>query len=209
MPDPVIHRMSEAGVVPHAEDSSAVRRGKLGSAVSGSVVYDQQLGCRPGLGGQAGEQPRQILAAVPHRNNRADAHRKKRFLKRNARFCKPSRQGLSLISPRREEYMMEISPKRMREFRRASILISSENAMPSDSSFISLRIRRRKTHMPDCESRTHRKKSTDVAIESARFPILCLKLMAWRSRTGKREALRKSTSRCSRASIRYESASTG
>ena len=97
---------------------------------------------------------------------------------------------------------MEISPNRIRGLRKASILISSENAMPSDSSFMSFRIERRNTHMPDCESRTQRKNSTDIASDSTRFPNLCLKLMASRSRTGKRDAFRKSTSRCRNASSR-------
>ena len=43
---------------------------------------------------------------------------------------------------------------------------------------MSLRMERRNTHIPDCESRTHRKYSTDMASESTRFPNLCLKLMA-------------------------------
>src|SRR5262249_26266237 len=157
--------------------------------VGGSVIHHQQLFRGPGLRPQAGEQAREIVAAVPHRDDCADAHRKNRFLSRNSKFWMPSRQGLSLISPSRDEYMIDISPKRMRGLRSASILISSENAMPSDSSFISFRIWRRKTHIPDCESRTQRKNSTDVAIESARLPTLCLKLMARRSRTGNREAL--------------------
>ena len=50
--------------------------------------------------------------------------------------------------------------------------------MPSLSSFMSFRIARRNTHMPDCESRTQRKNSTDMASESTRLPNLCLKLMA-------------------------------
>src|SRR5665647_2650664 len=59
--------------------------------------------------------------------------------------------------PVREVYIIEISPKRIRESRRASILISSLKPMPSGSSFMSWRMERRKTHMPDCESRTQRK----------------------------------------------------
>src|SRR5580658_122792 len=98
---------------------------------------------------------------------------------------------LSLVSPKREEYWMEISPKRIVGSRRASILISSENAMPSDSNFIFFKMERRKTHMPDCESRTQRKKSSDMARERPRLPILFFQLMARRSRTGNREALRK------------------
>src|SRR5260370_720024 len=46
-----------------------------------------------------------------------------------------------------------------------------------------------------------------MASDSIQFPNLCLKLMALRSRTGKRDAFRKSTSRCRNASIRYEMAS--
>ena len=45
--------------------------------------------------------------------------------------------------------MMEISPNRMCGLSRASILISSENAMPSASSFMSFRMERRSTHMPE------------------------------------------------------------
>ena len=56
--------------------------------------------------------------------------------------------------------------------------------------------------MPDCESRTQRKNSTDIASDSTRLPNLCLKLMARESRTGKREAFRKSTSRWRNASSR-------
>ena len=49
--------------------------------------------------------------------------------------------------------------------------------------------------MPDCESRTQRKNSIDMASESTRFPNLCCEAHgAARSRTGKREAFRKSTS---------------
>ena len=97
---------------------------------------------------------------------------------------------------------MEISVKRTRALLRASILISSENDMPSDSRCMSFKIDRRNTHMPDCESRTQRKYSMDIASERTQFPNLCLKLMARRSRTGKREAFRKSTSRCRKASSR-------
>src|ERR1700742_2310576 len=104
----------------------------------------------------------------------------------------PSRHGFSLISPNRDEYMIESSAKRIRELLSASILISSENAMPSDVSRMFFRIDLRKIHMPDCESRTHRKYSTDIASESIQFPNLCLKLMAFESRTGNREAFRKS-----------------
>ena len=53
--------------------------------------------------------------------------------------------------------------KRIFGYFSASILISSEKAMPSETSFISSRMDRRKTHMPDCESRTQRKYSSDIA----------------------------------------------
>ena len=46
--------------------------------------------------------------------------------------------------------------------------------MPSDSSFMSFRMDRRNTHMPDCESRTQRKNSIDMASESTRLPNLLL-----------------------------------
>ena len=85
---------------------------------------------------------------------------------------------------------------------KASILISSENAIPSDSNRMSFKIDRLNTHMPDCESRTHRKYNTDIAIDSTQLPNLCLKLIAWRSRTGNREAFKKSASRCSIASTK-------
>jgi len=49
---------------------------------------------------------------------------------------------------------MEISRKRILGLLSASIFISSENAIPSDSSVIRGSIERRKTHIPDCESRT-------------------------------------------------------
>ena len=39
--------------------------------------------------------------------------------------------------------------------------------------------------MPDCESRTQRKYSADIASDRIRLPILCFKLIALRSRTGK------------------------
>src|SRR5258707_656683 len=104
---------------------------------------------------------------------------------------------------------MEISAKRMRGLFSASILISSENDIPSDSSRISSKIERRKTHIPDCESRTHWKYNSDIANDKTQFPNLCLKLIARRSRTGKRDAFRKSTSRCKKASIKYEIASGG
>ena len=48
----------------------------------------------------------------------------------------PSRQGFSLISPRRDEYRMESSSNLVFGSSSASILISSLKAMPSDSSFI-------------------------------------------------------------------------
>ena len=48
-----------------------------------------------------------------------------------------------------------------------------------------------------------------MARESARFPNLCFRLIAFRFRTGKRDALRKSTSRCRKASSKYEMASGG
>src|SRR5580692_9745149 len=104
---------------------------------------------------------------------------------------------------------MEISTNRTPAFFRASILISSENAMPSDTSFMFLRIDRRNTHIPDCESRTQRKYRIDMANDKIKLPNLCLKLMALRSRTGNRDAFRKSTSRCRKASSRYEIASGG
>src|SRR5262249_24308477 len=154
-------------------------------------------------------------SAVPVRNDNGGhapnrwVPRAKRFRTRNHRLLKPSRQGFSLISPRRDEYWIEISSNRIRESRMASILISSENAMLSDSSTMSRRIARLNTHMPDCESRTQRKNRIDVASDRTRLPNLCLKLMAWRSRTGNREALRKSASRCRNASSRYEIASGG
>src|SRR4051812_34750834 len=104
---------------------------------------------------------------------------------------------------------MEISTNRTLEFFRASILISSENAIPSDSSFMSFRIDRRNTHMPDCESLTQRKKRIEVASDKTKFPNLCLKLIACASRTGNRDAFRKSASRWRNASSRYEIASGG
>src|SRR5512138_3671286 len=97
----------------------------------------------------------------------------------------------------------------MRELLSASILISSENAMLSDSRFMDVRMDRRKTHIPDWESRTHRKYRPLIATDKARFPTLCLRLIARRSRTGNRDALRKSTSRWRNASMRYEIASGG
>ena len=47
-----------------------------------------------------------MFAAIPHRHDGADAHRKKRFFRRNARLAKPSRHALSLVSPSRDEYML-------------------------------------------------------------------------------------------------------
>src|SRR5205823_3350537 len=120
-----------------------------------------------------------------------------------------SRQGLSLISPRRDEYMIDSSVNRILELRKASIFISSENAIPSDSRIMPFKMQRRKTHIPDCESRTQLKNRSDIASDSTQFPNLCLKLIAPRSRTGNREAFRKSTSRCRNASSRYEIASGG
>src|SRR5215467_10353482 len=104
---------------------------------------------------------------------------------------------------------MEISTKRTWRLLSASILISSENAIPLDVSFSPARIERRKTHMPDCESRTHRKYKIDIARERTRFPSLFKKLIALRSRTGNRDVLRKSASRCRKASSKYEMASGG
>src|ERR1035438_3975810 len=102
---------------------------------------------------------------------------------------------LSLVSPTREVYIIEISPNRIRASRSASILISSLKPMPSDSNFMCSRMERRKTHMPDCESRTQRKKSSDMARERPRLPISLIRLIPRRSRTGNRDALRKSTPR--------------
>src|SRR5262249_33001739 len=149
----------EAGITPHRDHARAAARCQLRSAVGRAVIYYQHLADQGGLCRHADQQALQQLAPVPHRYNGADAHRKKRFFARNHRFWNPSRQGFSFFSPSRDEYRIEISPKRMRELRSASILISSENAMPSDSSFIPPRMERRRTHMPDWESRTHRKNS--------------------------------------------------
>src|SRR5712692_6612611 len=91
------------------------------------------------------------------------------FFTRNHRLCTPSRQAFSFVSPRRELYRIEISPKTILGCFSASILISSENDMLSDSSLINDRMLRRNTHMPDCESRTQWKYSSEVASESARF----------------------------------------
>jgi hypothetical protein len=63
--------------------------------------------------------------------------------------------------------------------------------MPSDSRCMSSRMDRRKTHMPDCESRTQRKYSSDMASDSTQFPNLCFKLMAFGSRTGKTRGVEK------------------
>src|SRR5260221_10412730 len=99
-----------------------------------------------------------------------------RFFTRNQRFRNPSRQGFSLISPSRDEYMMEISAKRMLSLFNASILISSENAIPSETNFIPFKIDRLNTHIPDWESRTQRKYKMDMTSERTKLPNLCLKL---------------------------------
>src|SRR5271165_67679 len=104
---------------------------------------------------------------------------------------------------------MDNSAKRICFRFKASTLISSENAIPSDSSRISFRMDLRKTHIPDCESRTQRKNSSDMARDSAQLPNLCLKLIALASRTGNLQAFRKSTSRCRNASSKYDMASGG
>src|ERR1039457_372795 len=200
--DATVDGFGEAGVAAHREDAGAAGASGVGSAVGGTVVHHQPFGGGQGLDLQSVEQPLQQGPAVPHRHYGRDAHRKNRFLTRKARLWMASRQGLSLISPRRVEYRIAISTKRIWRLRMASILISSEKAMPSASSFMSSRMERRKTHMPDWESRTQRKKRMEVASESARLPNLCLKLMARESRTGKREAFKKSTSRWRKASSR-------
>src|SRR5579883_117557 len=104
---------------------------------------------------------------------------------------------------------MEISTKRTRRLLSASILISSENAMPSEVSFSPFKIDRRKTHMPDCESRTQRRYRMDMASDRIRFPSLFKKLIALRSCTGNREVFRKSAFKWKKASSRYEMASGG
>src|ERR1035441_541465 len=128
------------------------------------------------LRSQRGQQPRQKVAAIPYRHDGADLHRQKRFLNSSIRFCTPSRQRLSLVSPTREVYIIEISPNRIRASRSASILISPLKPMPSDSNFMFSRMERRKTHMPDCESRTQRKNSSDMASERPRLPISLIRL---------------------------------
>src|ERR1039458_5799762 len=55
-----------------------------------------------------------------------EPHRRNRFRARKARFWTPSRHGFSFFSPKRVEYRIEISPKRIRGWRNASILIRSE-----------------------------------------------------------------------------------
>src|SRR5262249_40622807 len=115
----------EPGVAAHPDDACAASAGKIGRAIGGAVIDGDNFGGAERLCVERIEQAGEMLAAVPHGHNGADAHRKKRFLRRKARLANPSRQALSLVSPRREEYMMEISPKRMRGVRRASILISS------------------------------------------------------------------------------------
>src|SRR5215469_5325894 len=104
---------------------------------------------------------------------------------------------------------MEISAKRMRRSFSASILISSEKAIPSAVRFMPFKIERRNTHMPDCESRIHRKYKSDIASERIRLPTLLRKLIALESRTGKREVFKKSAFRWRSASSRYEIASGG
>src|ERR1035437_8142060 len=193
--DGAIDGVGESGIATQGDHARATVARQIGRAVGGAVVDDQQLGGGAGLRFECGEEARQQVAAIPHGHDGADVHRKKRFLNRSSRFCTPSPQRLSLVSPTREVYMMEISPKRIRESRKASILISSLKPMPSDSSFICWRMERRKTHIPDCESRTQRKKRRDMARDRPRLPISLIRLMPRRSRTGKREALRKSTPR--------------
>ena len=73
-------------------------------------------------------------------------------------------------------------------------MISSLKAMPSLSRSISFRLSRSKTHIPDCESRTQRKKSTDSDRLSSLLPTQCLRDMARLFFSGKREAERKRTS---------------
>src|ERR1039458_7724507 len=170
--DTAVDGFGEAGVTAHREDAGAAGARGIGSAVGRAIVHHQPFGGGQRLGLQSVEQPFQQGPAVPDRHDGGDAHRKNRFLTRKARFWMPSRQGLSFISPRRVEYRIAISPKRMRRLRIASILISSEKAMPSASSFMSCRMERRKTHMPDWESRTQRKKRMEVASESTTGSIL-------------------------------------
>src|SRR5262249_24363588 len=129
--DAAIHRRREARIAAHGDDTRASRAGQIWRAVVGAVIDGEHFASAQGLPVERVEEPRQQLAAVPNRHDGGDAHRKKRFFTRKARLAKPSRQALSLVSPRRELYMIEISPKRMRELRSASILISSLNAMPS------------------------------------------------------------------------------
>src|SRR5947207_7077587 len=122
--DAAIHRRGETGVAAHRDHASATPAGRIRRTIGGPIVDDQHFGGGLRLRVQRIEQALQQITAVPNRHDRADTHRRKRFLARNAMLWKPSRHGLSLASPRREEYMMEISPKRIRGLRRASILIS-------------------------------------------------------------------------------------
>src|SRR5262249_37786917 len=173
--DSPVHGRRESRVAAHRDHTRATRTRQVGGAIRGGVIDRQHLARAEGLRIQRVEQTPQIFPTVPHGHDGGD-HRRKRFFKRNMIFCNPSRHRLSFVSPSREEYRMEISPKRTRGFRIASILISSLNAMPSLISFMSLRMDLRNTHMPDCESRTQRKKRTDITRDSTRFPNLFLKL---------------------------------
>ena len=53
------------------------------------------------------------------------------------------------------------------------------------------RILRRKTHMPDCESRTQRKYSSDMAMDSTRLPNLCFEGHGARIAHGKARSVQK------------------
>jgi len=117
----------------------------------------------------------------------------------NQRFWKPSRQGFSFFSPSLKSIGSK-SPEAHVGSAQASILISSEKAMPS--------LTRRMSPGwsgggPTCltGSRAPSEEQNRHGKERIRLPILCLKLMAWVA-TGKREALRKSASRWRNASSR-------
>ena len=81
-----VHGRGETGVAAHRNHTRSTRPGQLGRAVGRTVVHHQQLRGGLGLDLQAGEQPLEKLAAVPHRHNGGNAHGKRRFFSRKARL---------------------------------------------------------------------------------------------------------------------------
>src|SRR6185503_18671769 len=88
--------------------------------VGRAVIHHDNFVERMCLPGKIRQECLKKIPPVPMRNHGGHRH-ENRFLKRNQRLYKPSRHGLSLISPSRELYRIESSAKRWRFSFSASI----------------------------------------------------------------------------------------